>query len=137
MSRILVVAEDPLLADGLAAVLGAAGHQVVGVATNSSSALQLAGEGGPELVLIDVTLSGVSDGIGTAVKIQAERPVSIIFISAHHDPQPWERAAAVQPALFLSEPFSARELLAAVTAAAEQVTWTREVPNLDHTLRTC
>jgi CheY-like chemotaxis protein len=122
MSRILVVEDEPLVAEAVSVALDNAGHQVVGIASDGASALTQATEQRPDLVLMDIRLSGGSDGINTALKMQAQRPVSVVFISAHHDPQTRARAVAVRPSVFLPKPFSPEQLLAAVTAA---------VPNLN------
>jgi DNA-binding NarL/FixJ family response regulator len=120
MTRILVVEDEPLVAEAISEALDDAGHQVVGIAQDAASALQRATEAVPDLVLMDIRLAGDGDGIDTALKIQADRPVPVVFISAHHDRQTCERAAAVQPALFLPKPFSPQQLLGAVTAAAAE-----------------
>ena len=117
MVKILIVEDEPIVAEAVSQVLNHAGHQVVGVAKDERSALTQAAAGSPDLVLMDIRLAGASDGIETACKMQAERPVDVVFMSAHHDPNTRARAAAARPAGFVAKPFSCEELLKVVTAA--------------------
>ena len=71
---ILIVEDEPIVAEAVSQLLDHAGHQVVGVAKDEASALRQAATGCPDLILMDVRLAGASDGIETACKIQAERP---------------------------------------------------------------
>ena len=118
MTKILVVEDEALVAEAVCDVLRYAGHHVVGVARDEASALRQAAAGHPDLVLMDIRLAGTSDGIETAEKMQAERPVSILFLSAHHDANTRARAAAVRPAGFIVKPFSFQQILDAVSAVA-------------------
>ena len=47
--------------------------------------------------------------------MQAESPVNVVFVTAQSDPK--TRAAATQPAGFVTKPFSCGQLLDAVAAA--------------------
>jgi CheY-like chemotaxis protein len=118
MVKILIVEDEPIVAAAVSQFLDHAGHQVVGVAKDEASALRQAAAGRPDLVLMDVRLAGASDGIETARKIQAERPVNVVFMTAYHDSKTRARAAAAAgPAAFVPKPFSCEDLLKAVSAA--------------------
>src|SRR3954447_25035116 len=106
MTKILIVENEPIVADALSQFLHYAGYQVVGIAKDEASALRQAAAGHPDLVLMDIQLAGCSDGIETARKMQAERPVNVVFVSAHQDPETRARAVAAHPAGFVAKPFS-------------------------------
>jgi two-component system, response regulator PdtaR len=116
MTKILIVEDEPIVAEAVSQFLHYAGYQVVGIAKDEASALEHATTGHPDLVLMDIRLAGCSDGIETARKMQAERPVNVVFVTAHQDPETRARAAAVHPAGFVAKPFSCQQLLKAVTA---------------------
>ena len=117
MVRILIVEDEPIVAEAMSQLLGHAGHQVVGIAIDEASALQQAEAGRPDLVLMDIRLSGPSDGIEAARKMRAERPVDVVFMTAQQDANTRARAAAVQPAGFIAKPFTCQQMLDAVSAA--------------------
>jgi CheY-like chemotaxis protein len=116
MTKILIVEDEWIVAEAVSEVLGHAGHKVVGIARDEKSAVRQASVRKPDLVLIDINLADGSDGIETARRIQAERAVPTVFISAYQDEKTRARAAAVQPAGFLSKPFSPVELLETVAS---------------------
>ncbi|MDF2764020.1 MAG: hypothetical protein K0S81_1014 [Rhodospirillales bacterium] len=109
--------DEALVAEALAHVLHFAGFRVVGIAHDEASALRKAAEGLPDLVLMDIRLAGSSDGIEAARKMQAERALEVVFMTAFHDPQTRARAAEVRPAGFIQKPFSYGEIVDAVSIA--------------------
>lgn len=117
MARILIVEDEVLVAESVSQLLDHAGHEVVGIASDEASALKEAARGKPDLVLMDIRLAGGGDGVETARRIQAERRVPVVFMSAYYDPKTRARAATVQPAGFVVKPFSPEQLLRAVSAA--------------------
>src|SRR5262245_38802981 len=120
MAKILIVEDEPIVAEAVSEALHHAGYQVVGIAQDEASALRQAAAGHPDLVLMDIRLAASSDGIETARKMQAERPVNVVFVTANHDSGTRARAAATHPAGFVAKPFSCHELLEAVTAAEKR-----------------
>ena len=117
MVRVLIVEDEPIVAEAMSLCLDSAGHQVVGIAKDEVSALTQAALGQPEVVLMDTRLAGASDGIETAQKMRAEHPVEVVFVTAYGDPRTRAQAAAVQPVGFVTKPFSSEQLTEAVTFA--------------------
>ena len=111
MSRILIIEDDALTAEAVAALLDHAGHQVVGIARDMTSALQRAVSTEQEILLVDIMLADGGDGIETARRLQIKSPVKVVFMSANHDERTRERAAAVRSMGFLAKPFSPQQLL--------------------------
>jgi DNA-binding NarL/FixJ family response regulator len=116
MTKVLIVEDEPMVAEAMSQFLENAGHEVVGIARDEVSAVCETAAERPDLVLMDIRLAGAGDGIEAARKIRADYPVEVVFITAHYDPTTRTRAAAVQPAGFVTKPYSARQLLQAVTS---------------------
>ena len=117
MPRILIVEDDRLVAESMGMLLASVGHEVVGIANDEVSAIDLTISSHPELVLMDIRLAHGDDGIETAKRIQRNRLVPFVFISAHIDREACERAAEVASAAYLPKPYSAGSLLEAVSTA--------------------
>jgi DNA-binding response OmpR family regulator len=83
--RVLIVDDEPLIADNLAAMLTAAGHAVCGKTGSAAEAVRLAGELRPDVVLMDVKLPGSKDGIDAASAIVRAVGCGIVFVTAHAD----------------------------------------------------
>ena len=83
--RILLADDHALFRDGVASLLEAWGHQVVGQAADGAQAIDLAGRLQPDLVLMDVRMPGVS-GLAATQHIKAAQPdVSIVMLTVSED----------------------------------------------------
>lgn len=79
MTRILVVDDAVLFQAGLSAALRGAGHDVVGEAQDAMSAVSLAAELKPDVVMLDVLMPGMS-GLEVVDKIISASPTSRVLL---------------------------------------------------------
>ena len=80
--RVLVVDDHPSFRRCASALLTAEGFEVVGEAEDGETALALAEELAPELVLLDIRLPGI-DGFEVASRLLARDPdVGIVLVSS-------------------------------------------------------
>jgi DNA-binding NarL/FixJ family response regulator len=83
--RILLADDHALVRDGVASLLGAWGHVVVGQAANGDEAVDLVDRLVPELVLMDVRMPG-SSGLDATRRIAAAHPeVAIVMLTVSED----------------------------------------------------
>lgn len=83
--RILLADDHALFRDGVASLLRAWGHDVVGQASNGMEAVELAARLEPDLVLMDVRMPGGS-GLESTARIKADRPAtSIVILTVSED----------------------------------------------------
>ena len=112
MARTLLVVEDePSIADLLALVLREEGY-LVAVAGDGRAALRRLGEGGCDLVLSDVMMPYL-DGLGLARAMRADpalRAIPLILMSAVYR---WPDGA-VPHAPFVAKPFDLDQILTTV-----------------------
>ncbi|MBG0560672.1 response regulator transcription factor [Actinoplanes aureus] len=112
--RVLVVEDERAIADAVAARLRAEGFlvQVVG---DGPSAVETARNIHPDVIVLDVMLPGF-DGLEVCRRIQAERPVPILMLTARGDETDLLVGLAVGADDYMAKPFSMRELAARVHA---------------------
>ncbi len=83
--RVLLADDHALFRDGVASLLGAWGHEVVGQASDGTSAVELAMRLRPDLVLMDVGMPG-GGGMEATRRIAAAAPdVAIVMLTASED----------------------------------------------------
>ena len=111
---VLVVEDDRTIAESVAARLRAEGF-AVHVASDGPAAVAAARELRPDLVVLDVMLPGF-DGLEVCRRIQAERPVAVLMLTARGDETDLLVGLAVGADDYLTKPFSLRELAARVHA---------------------
>jgi DNA-binding response OmpR family regulator len=110
----LVVEDERTIADAVAARLRAEGFTVQ-VASDGPSAVEAARRTPPDAIVLDVMLPGF-DGLEVCRRIQAERPVPVLMLTARDDETDLLVGLAVGADDYLTKPFSMRELTARVHA---------------------
>jgi DNA-binding NarL/FixJ family response regulator len=83
--RIAIVDDHPLVRDGIASLLAAWGHEIVGLGSSGADAVRIATTRGPDLVLMDVRMPGTS-GIEATAEVKAVRPdVAVVMLTVSED----------------------------------------------------
>ncbi len=83
--RVLLADDHALFRDGVASLLAAWGHEVVGVAADGDGAVELAERLRPDLVLMDVRMPG-GGGIDATARLAARHPeIPIVILTASED----------------------------------------------------
>lgn len=118
--RILVVEDDFLVALELQHRLVEAEFSVIGVARTAEEAIEMAASLSPDVVIMDITLAGVRDGIDAAIEIHRSTGIRLIFVTAHGDSHTRTRGERANPLGWVSKPYSPQALVAFVTSTLKQ-----------------
>lgn len=113
-ARILIVEDEPLIAEDLRAMLEELGHVVCGVAADADAAMARAERERPDLALLDIRLSGNKDGIAVAEAFVAI-DLPFLYITSHTDPATMARVAGTRPQGFIIKPFEFDDLRTQLT----------------------
>jgi DNA-binding LytR/AlgR family response regulator len=92
-------------------------YEVVGDATNYTDAITLVESTNPDLVLVDVRLTGQKDGIELAKHIRDNYESAVVFLTANGDKTTLQRAKEALPLAFILKPFSKEDLHTAIEIA--------------------
>jgi DNA-binding response OmpR family regulator len=117
--RVLVVEDERTIAASVAARLRAEGF-LVDVAHDGPTGVNLARANRPDLVVLDIMLPGF-DGLEVCRRIQADRPMPVIMLTARDDETDLLVGLAVGADDYLTKPFSLRELAARVHAVLRRM----------------
>jgi DNA-binding response OmpR family regulator len=120
---VLVVEDERTIAEAVAARLRAEGFAVA-IAGDGPGAVEAARNEPPDLIVLDVMLPGF-DGLEVCRRIQAERPVPILMLTARDDETDLLVGLAVGADDYMVKPFSMRELAARVHALLRRATKSR------------
>jgi DNA-binding response OmpR family regulator len=106
--RILVVDDDPTVAEVVARYLIRDGHKVDCVA-DGNAALRVAAEKSPDLVVLDLMLPGI-DGLEVCRRLRERWPVPIVMLTALGEET--DRLVGLETGAddYVTKPFSPREL---------------------------
>lgn len=114
--NILIVDDNPSVANMILLSLHRLGHVNVGIARGGEEALIVAERTRPDLVILDINMPGM-DGIEAAKKLIAIHPCSIIFSTGLWDKQTLARSRKIAASSYLVKPFSPAQLEAAIQLA--------------------
>ena len=117
--RILVVEDEPTINQAVADRL-AAERFTVRQAYDGPSAVEVAKDWQPDLVVLDVMLPGY-DGLEVCRRVQAERPVPVLMLTARDDETDVLVGLGVGADDYLTKPFNMRELVARVRVLLRRV----------------
>ncbi len=131
IKKILIIEDDPLIAQDLKALLQEHDFQVVGVGHNARHGLDLVHKHQPDLVMLDIYLGVGDSGIDVARSMTVNHPdIPFVFLSSHDDELTLEEAYAHGPAGYIVKPFQDRTLLTTVKLALQKtVTLTESNPD--------
>jgi len=115
--RVLVVEDERIVALDLRGALEALGYAVVATAASSDEALRAANERRPDLVLMDIRISGASDGIQTARMLRSRYRLPVVYLTANADAETLARALATEPAGYLVKPYNPHTLRTTIEVA--------------------
>ncbi|MGB8984722.1 MAG: response regulator transcription factor [Anaerolineales bacterium] len=112
--RILVVDDEPAVTDLLAYNLRKAHYDVL-TAADGRTALRLAGESKPDLILLDLMIPEV-DGLDVCRELRKSSGVPIIMITARGEEVDRVVGLEIGADDYVTKPFSVRELMARIKA---------------------
>ena len=115
--RILVVEDEGAVGRDIQNTLVRCGYSVADIARTGAEALEIVRRVDPDLVIMDIRLSGAMDGIEAAERIRSAYGKPIIYLTALADEETMARASRTEPEGYLLKPFNESELQSTVEIA--------------------
>ncbi len=110
LDSILVVEDEPLIAEDICDTLNEAGYGVAGIAHNANDAIRILKNNAPSLALLDINIDGHIDGLMLAGMINEDYEIPIIFLTSYTDPQTLKKIADLKAYGYIVKPFNEKEL---------------------------
>jgi response regulator NasT len=120
-TRVVIAEDEALIRLDLKEMLEEEGYAVVGEAGDGETAVKLAEEHRPDLVILDVKMP-VLDGISAAERIAKERLAPVLMLTAFSQRELVERARDAGAMAYLVKPFSKSDLVPAIEMAVSRFT---------------
>lgn len=138
-TRVVIAEDEALIRLDLKEMLEEEGYTVVGEAGDGQTAVELAREHRPDLVILDVKMP-VLDGISAAEMIAEESIAPVLMLTAFSQRELVERARDAGAMAYLVKPFSKTDVVPAIEMAVsrftELKTLEQEVEDLTQRLET-
>ena len=115
-TRIIIADDESIIRMDLKEMLGGLGYLVVGEAGDGQSAVNLAREMRPDLIIMDIKMPGL-DGIGAAKILTEEKIAPVLFLTAFSQKELVDGAKEAGVVAYLVKPFRESELVPAIEVA--------------------
>jgi len=113
--KVLIVEDEILIADNIKRYLLQKDYDVTGIAISYFEAIKLYEQTNPDIVLLDIRLNGIKNGIDVARYINShsiKKP--FLFLTSQMDPRNIAEAKKTFPAGYLSKPIQQESLFATI-----------------------
>jgi CheY-like chemotaxis protein len=114
---IIIVEDDFILAKVTQLQLARMGYDVLAIYSSGEQTLQGLESLNPDLILMDIQLSGKLDGIQTVEEIRQSRHIPIIYMTGNSDSSTKQRALNTYCNAYLVKPVEKSQLEVAVLSA--------------------
>jgi DNA-binding LytR/AlgR family response regulator len=115
--RIMIVEDEPVIAEEIAATIEDLGYVTAAKVLHAKEVLNTFRSSVPDLVLMDINLGAGKDGIHLAAELKAEKNVPLIFLTSYSDKTIVDRAKAINPDGYIVKPFDEKDLQVAIEIA--------------------
>ncbi len=115
--NILIVEDERIIALDLKKRLERFGFPNPTIVSTGEDALEQARDLKPDIILMDIMLSGEIDGIEAAKTVKDNYSIPVIFLTAYSNENTLERAKEAEPYGYILKPFKERELYTTIDIA--------------------
>jgi DNA-binding NarL/FixJ family response regulator len=114
----IIIADDhPIFLAGLRDILVQAGHSVIGAYANGNQALAAIQKINPDLVVIDISMPGMT-GLEVLAALNKPQMPPVVLLTMHRDPGMYQKAVDMGAKGYLLKEFAIQELIKCVDTVA-------------------
>jgi len=118
--KIIIVEDESIIALDIQCTLENSGYSVPAVVSSGEESVEKASEIRPDLVLMDIKLSGKMDGINAAKEIYSRFRIPVVYLTAYSDEKIMEAIQEINFFGYVSKPFDERLLQCAIKKALSE-----------------
>lgn len=115
--KIVVVEDEAIVAKDISTCLERIGYKVLGVFARGEKALEFIENNLPDIVLMDIMLTGKMNGIEVATQIKEKHNIPVVFLTAYADENTINKAKVAEPFGYVIKPFKEIDLRTSVEMA--------------------
>ena len=108
--KIIIVEDDTITKFFMVVVLKRIGHKVVASVTSSNKLFDIINDNEPDVVLMDIGIGGVLDGIQASKILIQEHKLPVIFVTGKFDLETLTRARSVGALGIIHKPINDSDL---------------------------
>lgn len=114
MAKILIVEDEFIIAQDLRRIITDLGHVVMGMAKSAEEALKKITTETPDVVLLDIHISGKLRGTQLGVQLRNRFGIPFVFVTSFSDPETLSEMTETNPLGYILKPFDERDIRVAL-----------------------
>ena len=126
--KIGIVEDELIIAEGIRTMLFDIGYEVTEPVTSYDDAMKMVREEHPDLLILNINISGDKSGIDIAHAVRKDFSIPFIFLTANSDKQTLSLAKEAQPNAYLVKPVKKEDLFASIKIAVSNFTTKAKQP---------
>lgn len=115
--QVLIVEDEPIIAENIAYYLTNHDFNVCGIAYDADEAKRLLEKGSPDAIVLDINLHSDTTGLDIAAYVNMHYAIPFILLTSYADRETIEQAKKVKPWGYIVKPFNENTLLASLEMA--------------------
>lgn len=115
--KVLIVEDDPLIAEDIRDLLTGVNYLVVGVAYSKADALNLLRQHTPDIALLDINLGDNTDGILIAETINEKYQIPFLYLTSYSSKIILDKVKHTLPMGYIVKPFDEADLFTGIEIA--------------------
>jgi DNA-binding NarL/FixJ family response regulator len=115
--NILIVEDEPIIAEDIASMLRNADYEVGGIAYTQEDVYNELLKLKTDLVLLDINLDGAQEGLDIAKTLKEKYNIPFIFLTSYSDKVTVNNAKLTEPCGYIVKPFSEASLFTTIEIA--------------------
>ncbi len=115
--KVLIVEDEPLIAEDIKAILQEVNYHVVGIAYNKNQALDLLNTHTPDIALLDINLGNNTDGILIAEEINIRYHIPFLYLTSYSSKIILDKVKYTFPMGYIVKPFDEADIFTGIEIA--------------------
>lgn len=123
-TKAIVVEDEAIVSKDIQVCLKKLGYQVIGSFSSGEKLLESLPDLNPDVILLDIMLSGQMSGVETSAIIKEKYNIPVIFLTAYTDEKTLSKAKVTEPYGYIVKPFKEIDLRTSIEMALYK--WKKE-----------
>lgn len=115
--KILIVEDEPIIAEDIADLCTIKGYDVCGVAFSAGEAMVMIEALQPSLILLDINLNDEIDGLELGDHISKKTNIPFIYITSYSDKATLQKVKETSPLGYIVKPFNKEQIYSTIEVA--------------------
>ncbi|WBL44159.1 response regulator [Algoriphagus halophytocola] len=116
-TRILLIEDSRTLAENLNEIFEVFDYELLEILTSAEKAMEVIRKKKPDLLLIDIKLKGIKNGIELAEEIRDKIKIPIVFITSYSGKEVIKKIQHLAPEGIVTKPFTYDALITSIELA--------------------